>query len=138
MKTRGTMLAREGAAMDEQNLDWLMQWQPFGTEDAKRADLRLRRSQALALGLWGKTPDDLKRQLVRARPEIPSGFELTDFRVLLQTTQRLVDAMKNPGNELMSRIAYGSGILIVGPQRYTEWEARREVVRRAIQYLEDH
>jgi len=124
--------------MHEEEFDALIQSRPFGTEDARRLDLRLRRSKSLATTLWGKTLDDLRRQLVARSPEIPSGFDLADFRELLRTTEQLLAAMKSPRNDLISRMAIASQTIVIGTQRYTEWEARCEIIRRAIRYLENH
>jgi len=121
---------REGEiAMDEEEFDALIQRRPFGTEDAKRADLQFRRSASLGITLFGKTADDLRRQLLAPSPEIPSGFDLADFRELLRTTEQL--------SAWMSRLAFASKTIVVGTQRYTEWEAQCEIIRRAIEYLEN-
>ena len=115
--------------MDEEEFDALIQRQPFGTENAKRADLQYRRSISLAATVWSKTADDLRRQLLAPSPEIPSGFGLADFEDLLRITEPLTAAM--------NRIAFASQTIVVGTQRYTEWEARCEIIRRAIEYLEN-
>jgi hypothetical protein len=122
--------------MDEQAFDSWMQSREghsFGTEDAKQVDLRLRRSKALAIKLWGRMPDALKRQLAAPCPEIPSGFDPADFRELQQTTGRFVAVMQS--HKLMSRMVSGSKTVVVGDQPYTEWEARFEILRRVIEYL---
>jgi hypothetical protein len=67
--------------MDEQEFDSVIR-QPFGTKDAMREDARLRRCATLAGALFGRTPDNLQRQLLKPYPEIPSGFDLTDLREL--------------------------------------------------------
>jgi hypothetical protein len=115
--------------MDEEEFDELIQSRPFGTEEAKRADLLFRRSASLGIILCGKTADDLRRQLLAPFPEIPSGFDLADFRELSRTTEHLSAAM--------SRLGLASKTIAIGTQRYTEWEARCEIIRRAIQYLEN-
>jgi hypothetical protein len=115
--------------MDEEEFDALIQRRPFGTEDAKRADFQFRRSLSLGIILFGKTAEDLRRQLLSTSPVIPSGFELADFRELLRTTEQLSAAM--------SRFSLASKTIVVGTQRYTEWEAQCEIIRRAIEYLED-
>jgi hypothetical protein len=61
---------------DEEEFDSLMQWRPFGREDAGRADAALLRRSTLGLALWGRTSADLQRQLLAVHPEIPSGFDL--------------------------------------------------------------
>jgi len=115
--------------MDEEELDSLIQRRPFGTEDGKRADLQFRRTLSLGNILFGKTSDDLRRQLLAPFPQIPSGFELADFRELLRSTERLSAAM--------SRFSLAFKTIVVGTQRYTEWEAQCEIIRRAIEYLEN-
>ena len=67
--------------MDEQEFDALFQ-RPFGREDLERAKAGLGRCGTLAVALFGRTPEDLRRQLVASHPEIPSGFALADFRDL--------------------------------------------------------
>jgi hypothetical protein len=78
--------------MDEEEFDAFMKLRPFGTEDAMRWDGQVRGNVGLSMtlgsALWGKTSDDLQRQL---------SF---------------------------------------GTQAFTVWEARREIVRRAIDDLE--
>src|SRR5207244_11121079 len=54
--------------MDEQEFDALFQ-QPFGREDFQRAEAGLGRCGTLAAALFGRTPEDLCRQLVA----FPSG-----------------------------------------------------------------
>jgi hypothetical protein len=120
--------------MDEEEFDALVQPRPFGTVDAIRADLQFRRSASLGTTLLGKTDDDLRRQLLMPSPEIPSGFDLADFRELLRTTEQLLATMRKLR---ISCVASESQIIGVGTQRYTEWEARCEIIRRAIEYLEN-
>jgi hypothetical protein len=115
--------------MDEEKFDALIHPRPFGTEDAMRADLRNRRRTSLATILWGKTADDLRRQLLTHPPETPSGFDLTDYREVQQMTEQIWAAMSGTGLEFET--------IVVGTQRYTEWEARCEIIRRAIEYLEN-
>jgi hypothetical protein len=124
--------------MDEQEFDSLMQSRPFGRDDAMRADLQLRRGVTLAIALWGRTPDDLQRQLLAPSPEIPSGFDLTDLRELQRRAEKISAGMSDPRYEWLSRLAFSSQTIFVGAQRFTAWEARCEIVRRAIEYLENH
>jgi len=69
--------------MDEEEFDALRRWRPFGTEDAMRlfnrdsSDIELR--MRLGAALWGRTSEDLRRQLLAPHPEIPPGFDLADF-----------------------------------------------------------
>ena len=115
--------------MDEEEFDALIQRRPFGAKDAKRAELQFRRSASLASTLYGKTADDLRRQLLAPSHEIPSGFDLADFRQLLRTTEQLSAAMP--------RLAFAPKTIVLGTQRHREWEARCEIIRRAIEYIEN-
>lgn len=124
--------------MDEQEFDSLMQSRPFGRDDAMRADLQLRRGVTLAIALWGRTPDDLQRQLLAPSSEIPSGFDLTDLRELQRSAETISAGMSDPRYTRLSRLAFSSQTIFVGAQRFTAWEARREIVCRAIAYLENH
>jgi hypothetical protein len=113
--------------MDEQEFDSLFK-RPFKRADAMRLEGRLRR---LAVALFGKTFDTLQRQLLAPFPEVPPSFDLADFQVLHQRLTQTEDFVA-----LNPRHAWASRDICVGTQRFTVWEARREVVRRAIEYLE--
>jgi len=115
--------------MDEQESDWLGQLRPYGKENAVQAE----RCMRLALVLWGGTPDDLRRQLLAPSPEFPPGFDLVDFR---QLRQRILFDWNSPRYAWVSRSP--SPTILVGAQRFTLWEARYEIIRRAIEYLEGH
>lgn len=123
--------------MNEEEFDSLKPWRPFGTSDAIRADAQARRCTALAIALFG----DLHRQLLAPHPEIPSGFELADFRELQKSTLELVARLGDPRHEFLNSSstirALTAAIIVVGSQRLTAWEARCEVIRRAIEYLEN-
>ena len=128
--------------MNEQEFDALFQ-RPFGLEDFKRADGQWGRCATLAVALFGRTPDDLRRQLVASHPEIPSGFELADFRDLERHVRAIsglvLGCSSNPQMACLSPgLTHFVGTTInIGTQRYTVWEARCEIVRRAIEYLEN-
>jgi len=122
--------------MDEEEFDAAFNLRPFGTRGAGQRDFQFRRTASLAATLWGKTPDDLRRQLLAPVPEIPSGFDLADFRELLWITEQLLTATRSSLIEYMSRMAFAT--VVVGGQQYTAWEARREIIYRAIEYLERH
>jgi hypothetical protein len=102
---------------------------PFVREDAIQADARTRRSTALAGALWGNA-DDLQRQLLAPHPEIPSGFELADFLELQQRV--LVFQWLCSNRDLVRRFP-----TFMGAQHPELWEARHDVLRRAIEYLEN-
>lgn len=124
--------------MDEEEFDSLTQSRPFGRQDAMRADVQLRRRMTLGISLWGRTLDDLHRQLLAPSPEIPSGFELADFRELQRSAQEISAGLGDPrfASLSQSHLAFSSQTILVGIQRFTAWEARCEIVRRAIEYLE--
>ncbi len=50
--------------MNEEEFDSSMGSRPFGTADAMEAEARMRRCIALGVALWGRTSDDLQRQLL--------------------------------------------------------------------------
>jgi len=128
--------------MDEEEFDALMNWRPFGTGDAMRlfAQARADTGLVMALGsaLWGTTSEYLQRQLLAPHPEIPSGFELADFRKLLQFTARLNAAlMALQRARGLHPAVIPNPVVLVGTRSFTFWEARHEIVLRAIDYLED-
>ncbi len=116
--------------MDEQKFDTRFP-RPFVRDDAMQADARTRRCAALAVALWGKS-DYLERQLLAQHPEIPSGFDLADFRELQQRVQVVLFFSAN--RDLIRR----RFPMFDGTQHPQLWEARREVLRCAIEYLENH
>jgi hypothetical protein len=123
--------------MKEEEFDSLMHGRSFGTEDAMRADAQLRRIFALGAALWGRTPDDLQRQLLAPHPEILPSIGLTDLRELLRSVEAMLAAFHDEKNALASiSIALSSPAITIGTQQFTAWEARCEIVRRANQYLE--
>jgi hypothetical protein len=84
--------------MTEEEFDSLMRAaRPFGSEDARQMEARMLRSTALltTLGaaLWGKTNDDLRRQLLRPYPAIPPGCGVRDLHDLLQVSGLMVSAI---------------------------------------------
>ena len=127
--------------MDEQEFDALFQ-RPFGKADFERADARWGRCATLAFALFGRTPEDLRRQLVASYPQIPAGFDLADFRDLEQHVQTIsglvLSGSSNPRMAWLSPwlTQFASATITIGGQRYTVWEARCEIVRRVIEYLE--
>jgi hypothetical protein len=84
--------------MDEQEFDSLFPPRPFGTAEAMGAVARLRRCGTLGLALWGRTSDDLRRQLLAPHPEIPPGFDLEDFRELQQFAQLISSGLASSRN----------------------------------------
>jgi hypothetical protein len=85
-----------------------------------------------------KTSEDAQRQLLASHPEMPAGFDLADFRKLLQWTATMASAvlaLQRMRGAAPSSIL-PSPTVFVGSQGLTLWEARCEIVRRAIEYLE--
>jgi hypothetical protein len=124
--------------MNEEEFDALGPLRHFGVQDAMRVDVQARRCTALSIALWGKTSDDLHRQLLAAYPEIPSGFDLADFRELQKSLRTLAACLGHPKLPRLAAIwALYSPSILVGTQRLTPLEARCEIVRRAIEYLEN-
>jgi hypothetical protein len=121
--------------MDEEEFDSLIQGRPFGTKDVMRLEAGARRCGKLGTALWGTTSADLQRQLLRPFPEIPSGFELEDFRRLHGDAQTIVKKLRDPRFGWSVLGGPGATIFAAG-ESFTEWEARCEIVRRAIEQLE--
>jgi hypothetical protein len=122
--------------VDEADLDAFVNWRPIGRDDLMRAEEQTRRCSALGRALWGRNAAHLQRQLLAPHPEIPVGFDLADFRVLLRNSQLIAVALRDPRRAWLLPSARSSASISVGTQQFTEWEARCEIVRRAIDYLE--
>jgi hypothetical protein len=122
--------------MDEAEFDAYLNLRPLGRDDITRADAQARRCTALGVALWGRNSADLQRQLLAPRPEIPLGFDLADFWDLLRSSQRISEALGDPRRTWLLPLARSSASISVGSQQFTVWEARCEIVRRAIEYLE--
>jgi hypothetical protein len=101
-------------------------------------EARLGRCDSLGKALWGRTAADLRRQLQKSHPDVPRGFDLADFQVLLREISRLASLnLDDPRNAGVRRLVHDE-IISVGTQQLPEWEARVEIVRRAIDYLQNH
>ncbi|HTT65307.1 MAG TPA: hypothetical protein VMG35_25840 [Bryobacteraceae bacterium] len=115
---------------------------PFGTEEVAHWEAELRRKTGLVMtlgtALWGRTSEDLRRQLLALHPEIPPGFDLADFRELLRWTAQISSAVVAARRRGFSPSMLSSPTVMVGNEGFTVWEARYEIVRRAIDYLEEH
>jgi hypothetical protein len=121
--------------MTDEEFDSSMGSRPFGTADAMEAEAQMRRCVALGVALWGRTSDDLQRQLLAPYPEIPSGFVLSDFLNLQQTVQTISGGSSDPLCVWLPRSILYSRTILIGNERFTTWEARCEIVRRTIEYL---
>jgi len=123
--------------MNEEDFDARMKSRPFGTGDVVRWEAELRANtilvMTLGVALWGKTSEDAERQLLASHPEIPAGVDLPDFRKLLQWTTNMASAIL----ALQRMRGVPSPTVFVGSQDLNLWEARSEIVRRAIEYLEE-
>ena len=122
--------------MSEDEFDSFAHFRPFRSEDAMHLEAGAGRCTTLGVALWGRTSDDLQRQLNAPHPEIPSDCDLADLRKLQSIAHSLATALANPWNTWLSPLVPSSPNIFVGNQRFTAWEARCEVVRRAIEYLE--
>ncbi|HKD80258.1 MAG TPA: hypothetical protein VKH81_11240 [Candidatus Angelobacter sp.] len=128
--------------MTEDEFDALMRARSYGTKDATRAEDQIRHGMTLltTLGtaLWGTSEGDAQRQLLKSHPEIPAGFDLADFRELLRVTAQTVSAFADTHKGIgLSHLVPWSRTIVAGTQKFTLWEARCEIVRRAIDYLEE-
>jgi hypothetical protein len=110
---------------------------PFRTEDAQHYEHQLFRSTDLSDALWGRNSDGLLRQLLTPYPEIPSDFALADFRELLHLISQLISVdVAQPRNAWLRPFVLSRSAVTVWTQHFTAWEARREIVLRAIEFLE--
>ena len=126
--------------MTEEEFDSLMRAaRPFRSEDARQMEARMLRSTALltTLGaaLWGKTNDDLRRQLLRPYPAIPPGYGVRDLHDLLHVSGQMLATIA-AANKALPHAFDTSPTIDVHAKSYTAWEARCEIVRRAIEHLE--
>jgi hypothetical protein len=128
--------------MTEEEFDSLMRAaRPFGSEDARQMEARMLHSTALltTLGaaLWGKTNDDLRCQLLRPYPAIPPGCGVHDLHDLLQASAQMLSTIAAAYKIVGLPHAFDtSRTIVVHDRSYTAWEARCEIVRRAIEHLE--
>jgi len=119
--------------MDEHEFDSRFPMRPFESGDALK---RAGRTAALGAKLWGMTPDHLQRQLLASTPATPAGFDLDDYRNLQRLAEMALRDVttSGPRHPLAS---LGTTVILAGTQRYTVLEARCEIVRRAIERLEN-
>jgi hypothetical protein len=129
--------------MNEEEFDALMKSRRFGTEDVVHweGELLANTGLSMTLGdrLWGKTSEDAQRQLLAPYPKLPEAFELADFRKLLQFTAKMAPAVSaiQRMRSSASPSTHPTATVFVRSQGFTLWEARCEIVRRAIEYLEN-
>jgi hypothetical protein len=128
--------------VDEEELSAFMNLRPWGTGDTAQWEAQSCSNAKLVMtlgpALWGSTPEDLQRQLRASHPDIPPGVDLADLRELLQWATQVNSALV-----VLQRMrglhpsVLSSPPLYVGTQHLTVWKARCEIVRRAIDYLEN-
>lgn len=124
--------------MTEEEFDSLMLSRPFRREDLRQAEIEAGRFTTLALALWGRTPADLANRLDPPRLQIPAGYRLDDLLRLQHYLQRLSAEASKPQNGWLTPLTLSSLGMIAGSPRISEGlEARLELVRRAIEYLEN-
>jgi hypothetical protein len=88
--------------------------------------------------LFGRTGDELRRQLLGSNPEIPTGYDLADFHDLQRHLELVTRALNDPRNTWLSPWRTAAfGAIVVDTQRLSVWEARLEIVRRVSDYLEN-
>jgi hypothetical protein len=122
--------------MDKDDLGWIGKLRPFGTTDAAQLEGQVGRCASLGQALWGRTAEDLRGQLQKSPPHIPPGFDLADFQLLLRESSRFASMnLDDPRNAWARPMLAFPKSINIGAQRFTEWEARAEIVRRAIEYL---
>jgi hypothetical protein len=116
--------------MNEGEFDALGNYRPFKARDVAQWEGEMltgtRLFSTLGTALWGKTSEDAQRELLRSQPGIPAGFELADFRKLLQWTGKMASAVL--AIQQMRGWPPSEG--------FTLWEARGEIVRRAVEFFE--
>lgn len=125
--------------MNEQEFDAARQWRSFGTQDGMKLERKFERLATFGLALWGRKPDDLRRQLTAPHPEIPSGCSMDDLRHLLGQAQSMLSAyrtMDHSARILLDRMFKGD-VIKIDSEHFTVLEARYEIVRRAIEWLEN-
>ena len=114
--------------MNEEEFDSLRPWQPFGTEDARRAEAKAGRLTTLGIALWGRNDDELQQRLLKSIPDIPPGCDLDSLRELHDSLEKLA-ALSDKRYAWFSTF---SGLQAV----MKTLDARREIVRRAFRHLE--
>ena len=106
-------------------------WKDSDFQHAQQEGTALAYALWLSTKLWGDA-ETLRRQLLAASPEIPAGLDLEQLRALERLARlglRFGDRWHWP------RIPKGS-VVFIGERSLTIWEARYEIVRRAIEFLE--
>lgn len=105
-------------------------WTRSDFENAHQEGTALAQALWLDNKLWGDH-ETMKRQLLAASPEIPAGMGLPELRAL----ERLARLGLRFGDRWHWPRAPKTFVWI-GGRSLTIWEARYEIVRRAINFLE--
>jgi hypothetical protein len=100
-------------------------WTRSDFENADREGTALAQALWLSNKLWGDH-ETVKCQLLAASPEIPAGMGLPELRAL----ERLARLGLRHGDRAPKAFVWVDG------RSLTIWEARYEIVRRAIDFLE--
>jgi hypothetical protein len=124
-------------SMTEEEFDSWLPGRPFQRQDLTQAEADASRFTMLGVALWGKTRADLERRLDAPRPEIPHGCTLEELRRMQDYLRRLSAAASKTQNAWLTPLTLCSAGLLAGSPKFTELEGRLEVVRRAIEYLEN-
>lgn len=119
--------------MNEEEFDSLLSGRPFRREDWKKAEADAASLTTLALVLWGRTPDDLARQLAAPYPQIPPGCTIADLRRLQNYLYKLAAAASE---RQKAWLRFSSVAWIADSQDSAGLHDRLELVRRAIEHLE--
>jgi hypothetical protein len=119
--------------MDEDDFFSRYPMRPWTRSDFENAH---REGTALAYALWLSNklwddPETMRCQLLAASPEIPAGMGLPELRAL-ERLARL--GLRYSGSRHWPQAP--KGFVWIGGRSLTIWEARYEIVRRAIDFLE--
>ena len=117
--------------MTEDEFDSLIPGRPLRPEDIVENAADAGRLTMLGLALWGRTLADLARRFEAPYPEIPPGCTLADLRSLERHLQRLSIAAGKPESAWLGPLLHFSWNMTAEAM-----EARLEILRRAIEYLE--
>jgi hypothetical protein len=124
--------------MSEEEFDSFMANRSFRFEDLRQVEADAGRFTSLALALWGRTPADLASRLDAPHPQLPPGCTLADLRRLQHYVQRLSAEASKPHNGWLAPLTFSSlGMIAGSPQVSEGLEGRLELLRRAIEYLEN-
>jgi cytosine/adenosine deaminase-related metal-dependent hydrolase len=119
--------------VDEHQFDTIRSWRPFETKDVQTSEKLTR----LAIALWGRTAEDLRRQLAAPTPAVPHGCTLSQLQQLERLAEQLLSyyhARVSLHPNTLSHLHPHETITINGEQ-FNLMEARREIARRAVRHF---